>query len=124
MQTQKWVNLGLLIASTAIFLFLNQLFSSLWDLARLPRPAEWPIEPSQWISFTAAVAAGFSARRSERANRFLNEVALELGKVTWPQRKETVASAGVVIVLVGIAALILFLMDILWGTAIRGLLAL
>ncbi len=123
MQSQKWVNLGLLFGSLAAFLFLNQLVTALWDLFRLPVSTDWAVEPSHLISAALAAGAGLIARRHRRSNVFLNEVALELSKVTWPQRKETVASAGVVIVLVGIAAVILFVMDSLWGTMIRGALA-
>ena len=124
MQTQKWVNLSLLFASTAVFLFMSQLAALLWEVGRLPSPQEWPVEPSQLASFVIAAALGVLARRHERINLFLNEVVLELTRVSWPKRKETVASAGVVVVLVGIAALILFVIDTLWGTAVRGILAL
>ncbi|PIR20484.1 MAG: preprotein translocase subunit SecE [Deltaproteobacteria bacterium CG11_big_fil_rev_8_21_14_0_20_47_16] len=44
----------------------------------------------------------------------MNEVAQELSKVTWPPRKETVVSAGVIAVLVGIVSLILVGFDTLW----------
>ncbi len=124
MQTQKWVNFGFLIAATAVFLFVNQLAAALWDVFRLPIPEDWPIEPSHVIAFAIAVGAVLGARRSQKANGFFNEVAMELSKVSWPNRKETVASAGVVIILVGIAALILFVIDTIWGTVIRGTLAL
>ena len=124
METQKWVNLGLLVGAVVAFLFFSRLIAAVWDLTRLPVPQEWPVEPAYLISFAVAAGAGFWVRRHERANKFLNEVALELSKVTWPQRKETVASAGVVIILVGIASLILFVIDSLWGTMIRGVLSL
>lgn len=123
-QTQKWVNLGLLIATAVLFLFLHQLAGALWDMFRLPIPEEWPVEPPQLISFVLAMTAGLTARRSLKANGFLNEVAMELSKVSWPHRQETVSSAGVVIILTGLASLILFLIDNLWGTVIRGILAL
>lgn len=124
MQTQKWVNLGLLFGSAALFIFLSRLVGVIWDLGRLPVPSEWPVEPVYLIGFAAAVAAGVLTRRNEVANVFLNEVVLELSRVTWPTRKETIASAGVVVVLIAICAVILFLIDSLWGTVIRGILAL
>lgn len=122
MQTQKWVNLSLLLGSAIVFLFLSKLTIAVWDLSRLPILEEWPVEPPYLIGFGIAVGVGLWVRRNDRANNFLNEVALELSRVTWPARKETVASAGVVVVLIGIAALILFLIDTLWGTMIRGVL--
>ena len=35
-----------------------------------------------------------------KANKFLQEVKVELGKVTWPVRKETVATAWIVVVII------------------------
>jgi preprotein translocase SecE subunit len=55
---------------------------------------------------------------------FLNDVAVELSKVTWPTMQETVASTGVIIVMVGIASLLMFFFDTLWGTLTRSFLTL
>ena len=41
---------------------------------------------------------------------------LPFAAVTWPKGKETVASTGVIIVMVGIASMILFFFDAFWGT--------
>jgi preprotein translocase subunit SecE len=46
------------------------------------------------------------------ALQFLREVKVELKKVTWPSRKQTIGSTAVVIVLVIIVAFILGTMDI------------
>jgi len=80
------------------------------------------VEPAQILAFVVSAGLWLWARRYQRANIFLNEVAAELSKVTWPERKETVSSAGVVVVLISIAALILFLIDSLWRVAIQGML--
>ena len=47
----------------------------------------------------------------EKLKIFLNETKNELKKVTWPPRKEAVASTVVVLVIVFIIALFLFLVD-------------
>ncbi len=46
-----------------------------------------------------------------KITQFIREVKTELKKVTWPPRKETIASTSVVIVLVFIIALFLFIVD-------------
>ncbi len=120
METQKWVNLGLLIGSAIVFLFLVYFVGFVWDVARLPRFDEWPVSADVLVAFVLAAGVGVWTRRWEKANRFFNEVAIELSKVTWPVRKETVASSGVVVVLVGVAALLLTTIDLLWGTMARG----
>lgn len=123
MQTQKWVNLGLLVASVLIFLFCSQLFEALWGLARLPINEDWPLEPHWVVSFLVAAGLFLWVRRYQKANVFFNEVATELSKVSWPPSKETVLSARVVIVILAIATAALFVIDQLWRVAIRGALS-
>jgi len=50
---------------------------------------------------------------------FLQEVKEELGKVTWPTRKETVATAWVVIVIVLLISLYLGACDIILAKLMR-----
>ena len=121
-QTQKWVNLGLLLATAIVFYVVVQLVGLVWDWFRLPLMDGWPVAPYVLVSFVIAAVVGVLARRHETANTFLNEVTVELMKVTWPNRNETMASAGVVVVLTIIAALILLLFDTLWGTITKGFL--
>jgi preprotein translocase SecE subunit len=121
--SQKIVNLGIILAGVAVFLFLSNMIQALWSLARLPRMHEWIVYPTDLISFVLTTGACFYTRRHEKANRFLNEVAIELSKVTWPDNKETVISTGISCVMVVICALILLGFDSLWGTIMRGLFA-
>jgi preprotein translocase subunit SecE len=54
-----------------------------------------------------------------RALQFLREVKIELKKVTWPTRKQTMGSTLVVIVLVMIISLFLGLVDLGLSTVVR-----
>lgn len=45
-------------------------------------------------------------------SQFLREVKVELRKVTWPSRKETIGSTSVVLIVVIIVAVFLGLVDI------------
>ena len=47
-----------------------------------------------------------------KTNKFLQEVKVELGKVTWPTRKETMATAWVVVVIIILISLYLGACDI------------
>jgi preprotein translocase subunit SecE len=47
----------------------------------------------------------------QRANEYLREVRTEAGKVSWPTRREVIASTWVVIVAVAIIAAYLFVID-------------
>jgi preprotein translocase subunit SecE len=54
-----------------------------------------------------------------RTTQFLREVKIELKKVTWPSRKETVASTAVVLILVIIVSSFLGLVDVGLSTLVR-----
>lgn len=55
----------------------------------------------------------------DKSLQFLREVKIELKKVTWPSRKQTVGSTAVVIVLVMIISLFLGLVDMGLSSLIR-----
>ena len=57
-----------------------------------------------------------------KINVFLNEVTIELKKVTWPSRKETSGSTVIVIVVVIVFSLILGIYDFVWAKIITSLL--
>ena len=59
--------------------------------------------------------AGF---RLGRINEFATEVKNEFGKIVWPGRKQTIASTGVVVVLVLMVSLYLGAVDLLLGKII------
>ncbi len=54
-----------------------------------------------------------------KTNKFLQEVKVELGKVTWPTRKETVGTAWVVVVIVMLIAFYLGACDIVLTKLMR-----
>ena len=54
-----------------------------------------------------------------RALQFLREVKIELKKVTWPTRKQTLGSTAVVIVLVMIISVFLGLVDMSLGNLVQ-----
>jgi preprotein translocase subunit SecE len=49
---------------------------------------------------------------------FLREVRVEMGKVTWPPRKELITSTGVVIVAVIIAGVYIGVWDYIWNVIV------
>jgi preprotein translocase subunit SecE len=58
----------------------------------------------------------------QKSGQFLREVKIELKKVTWPTRKQTMASTVVVVVLVMIFSLFLGLVDMGLSSIVRGVL--
>ena len=50
---------------------------------------------------------------------FLRQVRQEVGKVTWPTRRETVQTTAMVFLMVILAALFFFVVDLVLGHAVR-----
>lgn len=63
------------------------------------------------ISFTRSAVVKKEKNIFDKAIQFLREVKIELKKVTWPSRKQTMGSTVVVIILVIIISLFLGLVD-------------
>jgi preprotein translocase subunit SecE len=54
-----------------------------------------------------------------KAKNFLEEVKAELGKVTWPSRKETIATTWVVVVIIFLISLYLGACDVVLAKLMR-----
>jgi preprotein translocase subunit SecE len=84
-----------------------------------------PVQNQRTSSITEAAKAIKPSGRSfqpaffTKTTQFLREVKIELKKVTWPSKKETLASTGVVIVLVMIISAFLGLVDVGLSNLIR-----
>ena len=59
----------------------------------------------------------------DTSKQFLLEVKVELKKIAWPQRKETIASTTVVVVIVMIIAAFLGLVDMLLSRIVNVILS-
>lgn len=53
--------------------------------------------------------------------KFVREVRAEVSRVTWPTRKETMVTTGLVLGMVALAAAFFFLVDQVIGIAVRAL---
>lgn len=54
-----------------------------------------------------------------RLTRFIREVRIEMGKVTWPARPELIQATTVVLVAVTIAAVYIGLLDLVWSSLVN-----
>jgi len=118
-RNQKLVSLIYLACGFIAWLISRELFATVWAIAHLPAPADWVMSPSEMLGIAMGVIMFVILIRSRKVGTFTNDTITELGKVVWPNRKETVLSTGVVSVLVAIAATILFLFDVLWGALVH-----
>ena len=53
--------------------------------------------------------------------KFVREVRTEMGRVSWPSRKETLVTTGLVFAMVALAAMFFFLVDQVVGIGVRAL---
>jgi preprotein translocase subunit SecE len=119
---KKWLDLGLGGLALAFWLVLRQILNGAWDFFRFPVQESLPVPIPEILAFAGAVIVFVVLRRQPKVNEFGLEVITELSKVTWPTRKETVISTGVIMVMVGIAAILLFVFDTAWGTLTKSFL--
>jgi preprotein translocase subunit SecE len=93
--------------------------------ATVPSVQQQPVQNREAFSKSEAPRAIKPSGRSlqpaflVKTTQFLREVKIELKKVTWPSRKETLASTAVVIILVIIISSFLGLVDMGLSSLIR-----
>ncbi len=77
-----------------------------------------PIRTIGWI-FIFACMIGMAAMtaKGKKARKFARDARIELRKVVWPSRQETVQMTVTVVIIVGIAAIVLWGFDtcLMWG---------
>lgn len=67
----------------------------------------------------AAVAVAYQTDKGRQIWGFFQDAQIEVRKVVWPSRQETVQTTLLVLVMVVIVALIMWLLDMFLGWAIR-----
>jgi preprotein translocase subunit SecE len=107
---ERWVQFAFVAIAGITFYLVDKLINLVWG---------YFAEPEAAIATGAAaivgILTGFLLYRHPRVNPLAHEVAGELAKVTWPSRKETWYSTGVVIITSVIAAIYLGVFDAAWA---------
>jgi len=118
---RKYTSLSFLSLSAICAYVLYLIFTQIADFARIggsnvfETGLSWPV-----VGGSAAGLLGLVMfivlMTNSKALHFSDDVFVELSKTTWPTLKETGASTVVVSILVLISAIVLLLMDMLWGS--------
>ena len=127
MTQKKWLDLGILAIALFLFFAFKSGLNFVWEVASLPTPdffETFPFSLPDAIVFVVMIAVVVGVRSLSVVETCGQEVVVELSKVTWPARKETVMSTGIVLVMLAIVSVVLFLIDSLWGTITKGILEL
>ncbi len=118
-QNQKWVNLTFLALAALIGYVLFTLMTNIagaYDLEARIQDIDLLI---RGISIGVAGLLFFILFKNERSNTYMNEVVIELSKVTWPTAKETRRATIVVMIMVLISGVVLGGLDFLWTWLLR-----
>lgn len=110
---KKWIQLIFLACGILAWVLLRELTTLLFGAVGFTR-LNWIVAPSDIAGLAMGAMLFFLLLRWEKASLYLGEVLGELTKVTWPKRKETLLSTGVVSILIGIATLCILLFDSVW----------
>lgn len=115
MNTKKIVTIALLVASVFVYIVATRVFELVFDALHQPITRDFVLTIPEILAVVLAALVFFLLYRSQKTQTFLTEVVGELSKVTYPTKKEAGQSAGVVIMLIAVAAVCLSLFDIVWS---------
>jgi len=103
------LSIAILIASIALF------YLDLWQLTTLFKVL---------ILLSGLVVAAFVFTKSSQGERFIHfakETRIELRKVVWPTREETIKTTGMIMVAVVIVAIFLWIVDAFFTWGVRAI---
>ena len=121
-QRQKWVNMTFLFASLMVagvaFVGLSKL-SAVYNLESSFKQIDLYLRMG---SIALGAVLGFGLYFNDKSNAFMNEVVLEMSRVTWPASKDTTNATIWVILFVLVAGALLGAFDSRWSWIIKMLL--
>ena len=114
-QRQKWVNLiftalAMLLAAIVFVGFTK--VSAVYNLESTVKQIDIII---RLASIILGAISGLVFYFNDKSNAFMNEVVLEMSRVTWPTTSDTYKATFLVVVFVLIAGLVLGGFDSLWA---------
>ena len=118
MSVARYVNLSFVAIGLLAYLILAEIFTAITEI--FGTGANMAIighnfRLADLLAMTSAVTIAVLLKRSDKVTTYAMEVGNELSKVTWPTWNETKLATIVVIVTTLIIALILGVLDLLWG---------
>jgi len=118
-QRQKWVNLvftGLALLVAAVTFVGFSKVSAVYNLESSIKQIDLVI---RFGSLLFGAGLGLGLYLNDKSNAFMNEVVLEMVRVTWPASKETTNATILVVLFVLMAGIMLGAFDSLWAWIIK-----
>lgn len=107
---ERWVQFAFVGVAALVFFIGDKLISFVWSFFAEPDPIL-----VSGISAIVGILSGYLLYRHPTVKPYVDEVAGELSKVTWPSRAETWRNTVVVIITSVIAAAFLGVFDAVWS---------
>ena len=117
MNLQRFVNIGYAVIGILAWVISAQIFGTVFDLfGDFNKPLiGTDFARSDLVGLICGVAAGVALKMNQAVNTWALEVANELKRVTWPSWEETRLSTIVVVITSIVVAIILGVLDLVWG---------
>jgi preprotein translocase SecE subunit len=118
-QFQKWVSLSYLVAAFIVAYLCFSLslnLSSTFELETKYRHIDLAV---RGVSLVAGLITFLILYFNRSSNQFMNEVMLEVSRVTWPTQSDTTKATFVVVIMVIITGMILGALDQVWTKLIQ-----
>ncbi len=108
-----------LVFAVIVFFVFNKLLASVVGYFDFYAYGDYVEVIVRVVPMIVAIGLFVGLYQNQKAVTYMGEVAAELKKVAWPQKKEVSAATVVVIIAVLISALILGMFDSLWSFLVR-----
>ncbi len=122
MSVARYVNLSFVAIGLILYVVLGELFSALIEVFGSSANAQIlgnNFRLGNLIAMVTSIGFAIWLRRHEKVHAYAMEVGNEISKVTWPTWKDTKRATLVVIVTTLVIAVILGLLDLVWGAVSR-----
>ena len=116
---QKWVNISYLAVALLVGYVVfaaGAYISGTYDLEAKFKSIDLAM---RGLSVLVGALVFWGCYSHTQTNTFMNEVAVELSRVTWPTQKETSNATFIVIIMVLISGMVLGFLDYFWTMLLK-----
>jgi preprotein translocase SecE subunit len=115
MSNQRYITLAFIIGAVIVWAAMRSATVEIMASAGIPDPQILNINSTSIVAVVSAIVAFIVLLRNTRAVTFVDEVVVELRKMFWPKREETVNSTTVVLIATISLSVAIALYDFLWA---------
>jgi len=115
MSNQRYITFAFIIGAIIVWAAVRSASIEIMASAGIPDPQLLNINGTSIVAVVMAIAAFIILLRNTRAVTFVDEVVVEMRKMFWPKREETINSTTVVLTATICLSAALAFYDFLWA---------